>query len=68
MSDLQANPFEHAGHWYWRDETGNCSRAFKTQRDALRDLLNYLDWLANGPPWHARLWNQLKEFCNDTRG
>lgn len=64
----KANPFEHAGHWYWLDETGEVSRAFKTQRAALRDLLNYLDWLDNGPNLWQRIWWPLKEFFRDTRG
>lgn len=62
QTDLKANPFMHAGHWYWTDEKGKISRAFASQVDALRDLLDYIE-----PPWWKRTWAKIDEFMKDTR-
>lgn len=59
------NPFPHAGKWYWRDETGDLSEAFDTQRGALRDLLDYLDYLDTGKlPWKHR-WRRFKKLVRE---
>lgn len=47
--------------WRWRDEMARPSkRAYKSQTDALRALLNYM-----APSWWRRI---LREFWHDTRG
>lgn len=64
MSDaLKANPFMHAGFWYWTDERACTHGPYKTQLEALRGLIKYML-----PPWYARLANNVKEFFHDTRG
>jgi hypothetical protein len=65
MSTPQPNPFMHAGYWYWRDEDGKVSRAFYTQRGALRDLLRTLDAREQ---WWAWFCQKAVEFWHDTRG
>lgn len=59
----KANPFEHAGFWYWKDERDDPHGPYSTQMDALRGLMKHID-----PPWFTNLWTALKEFFRDTRG
>jgi len=62
MNTYKANPFQHAGFWYWTDEDMISHGPYQTQRDALWSLMRHID-----PPWWAKLWALLKEFGRDTR-
>lgn len=62
---LEQNPFPYAGHWYWRDENGKVSRGFRSQREALRNLLDSLDARETWWAWFRLKWTEL---WHDTRG
>jgi len=50
---LKANPFQHAGYWYWTDVTGEHHGPYEKSTDALRAILRYCD-----PTW----WDRLVRF------
>lgn len=60
---LKANPFMHAGFWFWSDEQGKPHGPYHTQVAALWGLMRHID-----PPFHVWLWRKVKEFARDTRG
>lgn len=55
MSELTRNPFKAIDGWYWIDETGDTYGPYPSQRTALRGLLDYWDYLEEGPT----LWQRL---------
>lgn len=59
---LEANPFQHAGFWFWRDEANKPHGPYATQVAALWALMRHLD-----PPFHVWLGRKVKEFWNDKR-
>lgn len=43
--------------WKWKDEDGcPCDKTFKSQNDALTDLMRYIRWLDHGPTIWQKLW------------
>ena len=68
MSDIKQNPFRYydpvSGKtwWKWRDENGDThNKQYKSQLDALHDLLKYIDYLNNGPRWYQKyFWWPLR--------
>jgi hypothetical protein len=61
-TNYKANPFQHAGFWYWTDEECVSHGPYKTQMDALRGLLKHID-----PSWTAQLWALIKDLFRDTK-
>lgn len=59
MSDLQQNPFKAINGWYWLDETGDTTGPYPSQMDALRDLLDYVDYLNHGP---LTFWQRFGKY------
>lgn len=60
--DLFPNPFQHAGLWFWLDETETAHGPYKTQMEALNSLLRHIC-----PSWYERLWAKIVEFWHDTK-
>lgn len=63
MTDYRQNPFQHAGLWYFYDETGDTSKPYPSQRAALRALLGYMKYLEDGPTlWQRMRWEWYPKF------
>lgn len=60
---FEANPFQHAGFWFWKDENNKPHGPYATQVAALWALMHHID-----PPWYGRAWADIKRFFHDTRG
>lgn len=64
---IERNPFEYAGHWFWRDENAHPHGPYKSQLEALRGLMDHISplWYTR---WRRNLMTAWKDFLHDTRG
>lgn len=57
MSPPRANPFQKPdGSWWWYDEEDGERGPFRSQLDALRELVGYMTFLERGPTWWQSVW------------
>lgn len=60
--ELRQNPFNYRGLWYWFDETEQWSKPYTSQRAAIRDLADYLDYLDGQWTWRHSLARTIWRF------